>query len=303
MNKRQIDQYTMLHRVATHFDINPTIWGSNVLISDTKTALSTKLEQIMAAAALQSDNSTGATLDKASLRKDLEEKAFFITLAICAYTSLNPGQKELYQTVFITKTALSRSREAELLLYIERLHEAAESILENIAPYGVTESVIAELIAARTAFYDIMTTPAAITSSRKDATKAISYLLHQAMAILDDTMDRIIVVLRPSQPQFVNVYFNDRKIHPTGTRTISLEITTINAIDKSPLAEAQIEIIGKKIKRISSKKGKNKVQNLKEGNYTLSVTHPDFVSQMIPFTIISGETTQIVVELEEVAEV
>jgi len=298
MDKKQTEQYNMLHLINTHFDCNATIWSGNILISDIKTALSAKLDQISTETTKQMNNSVGATMDKMALRKDLEAKAGFISRAICAYISLNPGQVQLYQTVFITRSMLSKLREADLLLYAENLDEAALSVLDNLGPYGVTEATVAGLMGARTAFFDMMKTPREITTNRKEATAAISVLLHQAIALLKDTMDNLVDVLRDSAPDFVNGYFNDRRIHHLGTRTMSLEISTVNATDNAPIAEAHIEVVGTKIRRISTKKGQNRVRNLKEGHYTLSVSHPDFIPQMIPITIIHGETTKVVVELE-----
>jgi len=299
MNKRQNSQYKMLETVETHFNSNAPIWSSNPLISDAKATLSDSILQIMAAVTLQRNDSVGATSDKTTLRKDLEEKAFFISTAICAYISLNSGQKELYKTVYIPKSTLSRAREADLLLYIEDLQVVAEQELENLGPYGISAITITELMGARSAFYDMLRTPAAVTASRKEATEALSVLLHQTITLLDDTMDRLVEVLRRSEPKFVDVYFNERRIHKVGTRSVSLEITTVNGVGKTPLAKAQIEVMGTGIKRRSSEKGQNRVQNLKEGNYTLAVSHPDFISQTIPFTILSSETTLLVVEMFE----
>jgi len=300
MNKRQQSQLNMLETVANHFKMHETIWSSNVLISDTKTALSAKIDQIMEAATQQRDTSEGATLDKAFLRKGLEAKALFVSEAICAYTSLNPGQGQLYQTVFITKSRLTKTRESDLLYYVDCLHDAALGVLENLSPYGVSTATITDMMTVRTDFYEMTKTTAAVVANRKEATADVSVLLHEAIALLDDTMDRLLGVLRASEPDFVNIYFMERRIHHVGTRTMSLEITTVNAVDNTPLAEAKIEVVGTKIKRISTAKGQNRVQNLKEANYILSVSHPDFVPQMIPITIISGKTTKVVVELDVV---
>jgi len=297
MNKKQHEQYNMLETINTHFDRNATIWSSDVLISDAKTALSAKLDQIMAALVQQTDNSTGVTIDKALLRKDLEVKAFSLSTAICAYTAINPGQDQLHQRVFVTKAALFKMRETDLLYYTESLYESAETVLADLGPYRVTAATLAALMDARTAFFDMIKTPREITINRRAATEAIPVLLREAVVLLKDTMDRLMEGLRDEERAFVSSYFNERRIHRIGSRTVSLEILTLNAADNTPLADAFIEVVGKKIKRISSEKGLNRVQNLKEGNYTLSVSHPDFVTQLVPFTVINHETTKVVVEL------
>jgi len=302
MKKTQIDQHNMLLAVENYFDSNASIWTSNIPISDCKTAFSAKLDQIMAAATQQSENSTGVTIDKNILRKDLEEKAFFISSAICGYASVNPGHTKLSKTVYITKTDLSKIGTDPLLVYIENLNAAAITVMENLEPYGVTQATLTNLMAARAAFFDIMNTPKDVVSNRKDATELIPVLLHEAIAMLDNTMDKLIEALRPTERQFVDVYFLERKIHHIGVHTLSLEITTLNANDNTPLNDAHIEVVGKGIKRISNESGRNRVQNLVEGNYTLSVNRLGFVPQMIPFMIISGETTQLVIEMQSVLE-
>jgi len=297
MEKGQVEQYNMLLTVELHFDINVPIWSSNVLISDAKTALSAVIAQVSTATAAQGHTSRGATLGKARLREDLEEKGFFVSTALSAYSARYPSQNPQFKRLDITRSRYSKLRGNDLLAYIEELYDAAMGVVESLEPYGVTPVTLSELVVARTAFQEMMNRPKDVASSRKDATETIAVLLKQGSILLEDTMDQLMRLLRAAQPDFVNVYFLDRKIHHIGVRTLSLEITTLDARDNSPLADARIEVVSHGIKRRSGGKGKNKVQNLKEGYYTLSVSHPDFVSQMIPFTIVHGETTQIVIEM------
>jgi len=304
MKKKFDDQYNMLLAVETQFDTNAPIWTSNIPISDAKTALSGLIDQITTVARQQKVTSTGMTMDKAALRTDLETKGIFLSSALSGYASANAGQVHLFKNVHIAKSEFAKLRGADLLETIDNLKDAAISVMENLAPYGVTAATLTELTATRVALHEILKMPEQIISDRKDATDAIPVLLHQATALLEKTMDNLIETLRAVEPHFVNVYFNVRKIHNTGERTLSLETTVLDATNNIPLAKVHIEIVGQNIKRISTEKGQNRVQNLKEGNYTLSVNHLGFVPQMIPFMVISGETTQIVIEMQkEVSEI
>jgi len=298
MNKKQNDNLSMLHGVQNHFNVNTAIWSSNIPISDVKTALSAKLEQIAQAALMQSTDSTGATIDKARLRSDLEAKGFFVCSVLRAYANLNPGY-QLYKRLQITKAGFVRFRENDLLVAIDDLDAAAAPIIEFLVPFGVTQSTLDELMAARAAFHNIMNRPDEITGNRKNATLLITQLLKEAVALLEGKMDHMMEIFRSTEPQFFNVYFNDRAIHHIGRRKMSLLITTIDADGSTPLAKAEIEVVGHGIKRISNKSGLNRVQNLKEGHYTLSVSHQDFASQMIPISIIHGETTKVMVSLRQ----
>jgi len=301
MNKKQVDQYNMLLTVEFHFDNNAPIWTSNIPVSDVKTAFSAKIDEINEAALQQSENSKGATKDKAELRKNLEEKGFFVSAAISAYAAANPGKNQLYNEVHIAKSTFLLFRTPELLTRIEELNNAAMTVIENLEPYGVTQQILTDMMTARDAFLHITRLPEEITTLRKGATENIADLLHEASSLLENQMDNLMEVLRTTQPDFVKAYFNDRIIHHIGERRLSLEILTLDAATNTPLAEAQIEIVGKGIKRISSEKGLNRVQNLQEGYYTLTVSRVKFEPQTIPFAIVNGETTQLVIELQRVS--
>jgi len=300
MKKTQVDQYNMLLAVENHFDSNASIWTSKIPVSDIKTAFSGVIDQITAAATLQSINSTGATLNKNELRKDLEEKGLFVSSVVSTYAEVNSGQKELYKMAHITKSSFRDFKPAELLFAIENLNAGAMTVIENLEPYGVTQATLTDMMAARDAFFNILNRPVEVTSTRKDATEDIVDLLHQAVSMLEKRMDPIMVVFKTTEPQFYNVYFNDRKINHSGERRLSLVTTTMDANTNTPLADAYIEIVGQHIKRRSSATGQNRVQNLQEGHYTLSVTRIDFAPQSIPFSIVNGETTQLVIEMQKV---
>jgi len=299
MTRDQVDQWNMLNLVLYHFDNNASIWSSNILISEVKATLSAKMNQIDAAAVLQSESSTGATKDKARLRTLLENKGLFVSSALTAYANRNPDPEHLNKKLEINKSSFSLFREAELLLAIENLHAAATEIIGALEPYGVFPITLDKLLGARTDYLNYMSRPEEITATRKAATGAIAVLLHEAIALLEGQMDHMMMVFRDTEPQFYSVYFKDRKIQRTGDRKLSLLITTLRAGTRTPLAKANIEIVGHRIKRISNQSGLNRVQNLKEGHYTLSVGLPEFVSQTIPFSIVNHQTTQLVIEMEE----
>jgi len=300
MKKVQIDQYDMLLAVEDHFDVNASDWTSNIPISDAKTALSGQIDALTTEIGLQLQKSTGVTEDKAALRNDLEEKGFILSAALSSYAATNPGMKEMYRNVHFPKSDFPKFREAELIDNISHLNDEAVKVIENLAPYGVTEATLTELLVANDAFRKIKNKPKEVISNRKDATDDIGVMLRQAVSLLDDQMDSLVEMLRATYPQFVSVYFNERHTHSTGHHAFSLTITTLDANTNAPLAKADIEIIGKGIKRVSSDRGYNRVQNLQQGNYQLSISRPGFASQVIPFIIISGETTQLVIEMQSV---
>ncbi len=110
-------------------------------------------------------------------------------------------------------------------------------------------------------------------------------------------MDNLIVTIRTSQPEFVDIYNDVRTINDSAVNPLSPTITTLEAGTKMPIANAQLEIVGEGITRVSSERGYNTVQNLVGGPHDVVATRPNFVTQTVHFTVVSVETTELVVQM------
>jgi len=302
MLKSQINQYDMLLAVENHFDNNASIWGSIAPISEAKTALSAKIDELAKEVSLQVQNRTGVTEDKIMLRKDLEEKGFILSAALSSYATTHPGMKEMYKRIHFTKSHFLQLRESELIGTIAILSSEAYSAIEELLPYGVTAATLTELKTANDAFRSIMNEPGKTSLNGKNTGEGITNLLHQATSLLENKIDNLIEAIGTSQQQFVSVYFNLRTVLSSGSQPLSLTITTLDESDNSPLIKANIAIAGEDISRISGRRGYNRVQNLKEGNYKLTITRPNFSPKAVPFNIINGQTTQLIVKMKGVME-
>ena len=107
----------------------------------------------------------------------------------------------------------------------------------------------------------------------------------------------MIVGICHAEPEFVDIYYNVRAINDTAINPLSVTITTLEAGTQQPIANAQLEIVGEGITRVSSERGYNTVQNLVAGPHNLSATHPNFEPQTLHFTVVSGETTELLVQM------
>lgn len=298
MQKMQIDQYDMLLTVENHFEDNTTAWSANVPLAAAKALLSAKIDAIAAEVALQLINPTGTTVDKINLRADLEAKGLALSAALSGYAASTAGKTDLYVRVYFTANNFYKFREAELIGIITNLHREATAELANLAPFGVTAATLAALQSANNAFGAIMKNPNAAIAKRKSATDRIAILLPEAISILETRLDNLIVALNGSQPQFTAIYNTVRVLNKTGTNPLSLTVSTVEALTNQAVSNAQLEIVGEGITRVSSERGYNTVQNLVSGPHQLSVTHPNYETQTVSFTIVSGETTELIVVLQ-----
>lgn len=299
MQKFQIDQFDMLLSVENHFDDNPTAWSDNVPLIDAKNVLSSNIGLLAIQVAIQLLNPTGSTLEKNNLRDALQTKGFVVSAAVSAYAATT-GKSDLYKRVNLTKTDYERYRDAELLGVISNLHREARIELDNLVPYGVSEPILVDLIATNEAFGAAMKNPEQAIARRVAATNAIDNLLPATIIILETRIDNLMIGLQATQPQFVAIYNVVRALKNSPTNPLSVTITTLNAITNEPVAKTKLEIVGEGISRTSSQRGYNTIQNLIPGPHQLKVEHPNYTTQTVPFTIISGETTELVVLLEPV---
>jgi len=297
MIKTQIDQYDMLLAVENHFDDHLTLWNTNAPITATKTLISSKIDALAEQVALQLLNPTGVTIDKNNARINLENQVFTLSSALSGYANIS-NKMELYQKVRYTKSDLVHFRDAELLGVATNLHRDATTELGNLAAYGVNATVLTNFLTAINTFGTVMKNPTEAIAKRKSATEKIAIMLPEIIELLTNRMDHLVVMLQATQSAFVSTYNNVRALNSTAVNPLSLTITCLNKATNEPIPNVQLEIVGEGINRISSERGYNTIQNLVSGSHQISATHPNFKTQTLTFNIVSGETTELVIELE-----
>ena len=299
MQKRQIDNYDMFLAVENHFDDNPLLWNTNVPITTTKTLLTTKIDGLATQVALQLVNPTGITDEKEKIRTSLEDQTLLISGNISGYSKI-VGKSELYKRVFYTKTDIARFRDAEFIGICTTLAADATAELANLAPYGITAALLTTYNTTLAAFAAIMKNPIGAIAKRKEATEKIEDFIVEIADILDTRMDNLIGMLNVPQPSFVGIYKNLRAVNATGSNQLSLTITTLNSVSNDPIPNVNLELVGEGITRVSSERGYNTITNLVAGSHQIKAMHPNYKPKAETFTVVTGETTELVLLLETV---
>lgn len=299
MKKTQIDQYDMLLTVENHLNENLPLISANAPLMATKSLISNKIGEIATQVALQLINHTGLTEQKNTVRAALEGQAFIIGAACCSYASAN-SNTDLYNRCNYKKSALSKFRDAEILGVCTNLRADAAANATALVPFGVTAAVLTNFQTNITAFSNIMKIPTEAIAKRAAATDKIAKLLPEILDIVETRLDNDIVSMSLTQPNFVEVYNNVRLINSSPTTTLSLTITVLDSATNLPIPNVDLEIVGENITRKTSARGYNRVQNLVAGNHSIQAVHPNYVTKTESFTIVSGETTELVVVLEKI---
>lgn len=296
MTKQQIDQYDMLLAVENHFEDNTKVWNSNIPVSNAKALLSQKLDALAQEVAQQLINPSGITQAKAEVRSQLEKQCYTLAAALRGYASVQE-KDDLYKRADISSTDFLRYREAELIGVVVNLIADGRDVLAELEDYGVSRNSLDDLETLNLNFGNLMKDPDAAIAKRKKATDKIAELLPEALEILATRLDNLIVSLQDSQQEFVNIYNNLRQIQDTAVNPLAFTITTLEAETNVPVAGVELEIVGENIHRISSERGYNTVQNIPAGPHNISASHPNYIPVTLPFSIVSGETTELLVSL------
>jgi hypothetical protein len=298
MEKNQIDQYDMVLATENHLNVNVNLWQNNIPITATKSVLSSKITELAGEIAIQIHNSTGIAEDKAVIRKKLEEQTFYIASACKSYAGAI-GNKELTKTCDQSPSELMQAKEVELIGICDDVLQVVQNNLGGLSNYGITENVLNDFQMTKSAFLNIKSNPKEAISKRAAATLKISKLLPEILDVISSRLDNDMVLMSMSQPKFVEVYKFVRGIDNSPTNALSLTITVLDETTNTPISNVNIEIIGQGISRKSSERGYNRVQNLTEGAHELKLSHPDYETLTVPFTVVATETTELVLNLRK----
>jgi hypothetical protein len=124
-----------------------------------------------------------------------------------------------------------------------------------------------------------------------------------ALLFLDEHLDNLIVSLQSTQSDFVEMYGNVRLISSSPTNTRSLTTLCIDAEGSTPIANVVLTILSDNTKRKSPVSGFNVFQNLKAGKEQIRVEHVDYKTQIIDFTMVTGNTTELAITMVKISSI
>ncbi|WP_432672032.1 hypothetical protein [Flavobacterium sp. SM2513] len=299
MNKRQMGVYSICRTLEQHFDDDSSVWDGFAPIIDSKAELSDKIIVLAALLAAQMINLTGIAESKEIVRRSLEEQAFVLSAAICSYASVTKDTI-LYNGCFYNMSTLKQFKGDALVGAVTYLLAEGRKELANLDRYNVTDTSLILLKSTIDSFTAIMKRPEDSIKHRSTTTHTIETKTKEMLTFLNKQLDNMVVMLLPTAPEFVETYKALRVIATTGTRHLALTITTMDAATLRPIAHVNLEIVGKNIKRVSSIRGFNTVQNLVGGAYQIRATQQNYFTKTESFTIVPGETTELIILLNAV---
>ena len=217
MDKRFENRLIMLRAIVRLLKLNETIWrGSTPMVAAFAELerLITKIEQIQQ---LTGDNNSGLVTSKKLQRVALEKAVFELASVLLAFAS-RVKKSVLLGKVNFPVSELQMVRDTKLALIGETIAGLGRSNLQDIVEYGITEDKLNSLDVQIAQYKLSIPAPRVSVAEIKAGNEKLKETMTEARDLVNSQIDRMVVQLEASHPEFYAAYRNARKIVDYGTR-------------------------------------------------------------------------------------
>lgn len=297
MTSRQEAKLNMYHAVITHCDANAGIIAGVTAFTSSLATFKLKVTGIDDTAQLEAEIISGIATDKKVLRTTLSQQAADIAALVFAYAK-STSNNTLAEAVDYSKSELGGLRDDELAPAAQNIHDAANTNLVALAPYGITAPTLTAFQTMITSYTDAVPKPRNAAAQKKTYSATLVTLFEEADAILKDQMDKIVVQFKTSHPDFYSTYKNNRVILDAPVSNSQAAGLIIDASTNDPVFGVTVTVDGQPYSGNSGPTGEYGVKIPAPGVYTLIFTKTGYQPLQQTNVIISlGQTTTKNVEL------
>ncbi len=240
--------------------------------------LLTKIEET---AQNQMFDTTGLTMDKSVVKGLLANALAKVCSATMVFAS-ETSNLLLKKTVKYTESKLVRLSDEILIEVSGIIYKKCNSIKADLVDYGIIDDDFTLLSNLRDTFIILNPSVDLAIDKRKVDTALLSSLINEARNILNEKIDRLMLVLAKDHPKFYSLYKNARGIDDYQGKTnkqqnikdgVGFIMGNITALfDESIIEGATIYIMGTDIKETSDEDGFYYIDQVPSGTYTIKIT-------------------------------
>ncbi len=302
MNSRQESKLSMYHTVLRHFEENETLIKTIVPFENAITELRATVEAISKAVQQQLRSTTGATLSKNEARSTLTRLTVEMADALYAYAA-DTSNHILKEAADLNRSDLRRYKDEELAPQCTNILQLAQAQGNNLDPYGIAPTTITALKTAADNYTAAVTGPRHAIAQRVTYRKNLEALYKKADAILKDRIDKLVPRFLGTNADFVSTFAADRSMIKPYSTVTQLRGVVLNSETQKPVRNASIQLVEMGLSIQSSTTGGFLIKPLQKGAYTLNISKPGFVSQVLKeVDVVLGQLNRLQVSLVPVVE-
>ncbi|BDX38893.1 hypothetical protein CYCD_22480 [Tenuifilaceae bacterium CYCD] len=305
LQKSKLNMYmvvnNLLNAAAAIVETLPNQRGIVTTVKDNTT-------QIQEVAELQEFDKSGLSDKKKLLRASLIEQAEDISLKMVAYAT-NISNSVLLKEVKYPKSELSRAADTDLKNMVQCIYDRTNENIRQLTEYGITEEMLANFLTTINSFNESIPTVRKGVSSKKLYTAKLDNLFKSTDAALDK-LDKIVEIVRLTQPDFYKEYQTSRMIINTAAGSVALKGVVVDAANLEPLKGAVLTIAPEastatlstnnddsSIVKRTAGKGGFLVKSLPEGTYSVTISKNGYKDQVLSVAITDGELSNLNIKL------
>jgi len=288
----------MFRATQKHCNDNAAIVATVPAFTTALTAFNSKLSAIISTAQQEDLVTKGITVNKTEAKKTLCQLAADVAAPIFAFASAGADNK-LKQEVNFSFSDLLKTKDDLLAPRCQNIKDAGTANLAALAAYGLTAASLTALQTTIDGYQAKVPTPRNSAAQKKTIRENLSKLIKEANTVLKEQMDKTVVSLKTTHPDFVATYKANRIIIDPSQSVTTLKGVTLNSMDKSPVSGATILVVETGNKSITNEKGAYQLKPIPAGIYTINISAPKFKdSSQKEITVKQGQITMLNFELE-----
>jgi hypothetical protein len=217
MDKREESVLSTITRLRTTVSQNQTSVNSIPALRDGFEELFLIGDDLTLKVGLQNANIKGFTKEKKEVKLLLTEETMIVAGAVYNY-ALKVENTALATEMNITASGVFKLKDEIIVPIVTKVYDAAKLYLTDLADFGMNQAKLNAYKAIIDDFAAKRQIPKAEISVKHSQTAAIDNLCEKAKFILDEKLDKLMLQLKKSDPEFYDTYLSARKIEKTGSK-------------------------------------------------------------------------------------
>ena len=302
MKRFEENHLSMFKTVDIATENHATVIDAILPLKSARTELKQIIVKLGNAVQKQSTNISGYTEEKKQRRQKMTDQTFVVGQLVSAF-AIAKNMIALDAEVNYSITTLNRMQDDEVGEICNKVYLKAKEHLADLADYGITTAVLNEL-KELIDNYNSKTQLNKVTLEQKsEQTKIIAQLIKDGKALLTNSFDKLMLILRNTNPEAYNAYVAARNSMPkrhakkSNGEVIEEEAGILTGLvsdkaDGMPIAAATVMLSGTDYKTETDSDGEYLFDSLPAGTYTVEISILDYqTAKLTDQKVIAGDET------------
>ena len=302
MKRFEENHLSMFKTVDIATENHATVIDAILPLKSARTELKQIIVNLGNAVQKQSTNISGYTEEKKQRRQKMTDQTFVVGQLVSAF-AIAKNMIALDAEVNYPVSTLNRMQDDEVGEICNKVYLKAKEHLADLADYGITTAVLNEL-KELIDNYNSKTQLNKVTLEQKsEQTKIIAQLIKDGKALLTNSFDKLMLILRNTNPEAYNAYVAARNSMPkrhakkSNGEVIEEEAGILTGLvsdkaDGMPIAGATVKLSGTDYKTETDSDGEYLFDSLPAGTYAVEISILDYqTAKLTDQKVIAGDET------------